>query len=430
VKRQVLPHQNGAGGGRKKMDKFMESRWFMRVVGLFLAFILYLSVNFDDIQKTATNNGNSQTSFDTIQNVPLEVFYDSENLVVTGLPETVNVTVDGPKSIVQQAKILRDFQVYVDLNDIGIGEHRIPIEIDNISDKLTVKMNPEFVNVAVQEKVTEEFTVEPEFNSGLLSNGFEAEGLSVDPKTVKVTGAKDQIEQIAYVKATLDIEGEISENVTREAKVQVLDRDYNKLNVQIEPELVDVTVSVVNPSKEVPVAVKQKGSLPDGTTLESITVEPGTVNVFGRQEVLDTIEELTAEVDLSKITKDTTVTVPLSLKDGLNKVAPEEVKVKLDVNTTTEKEISGLELKPQGLSEDYEVSIITPQDGTVDATLKGENGAVDEITKEDFNLALDLKDLGPGEHEVEINAEGPENVDWTLSEQTVKIQIKEKNTSA
>ncbi|NQD67627.1 YbbR-like domain-containing protein, partial [Bacillus haikouensis] len=223
------------------MDKFMESRWFMRVVGLFLAFILYLSVNFDDIQKTATNNGNSQTSFDTIQNVPLEVFYDSENLVVTGLPETVNVTVDGPKSIVQQAKILRDFQVYVDLNDIGIGEHRIPIEIDNISDKLTVKMNPEFVNVAVQEKVTEEFTVEPEFNSGLLSNGFEAEGLSVDPKTVKVTGAKDQIEQIAYVKATLDIEGEISENVTREAKVQVLDRDYNKLNVQIEPELVDVT---------------------------------------------------------------------------------------------------------------------------------------------------------------------------------------------
>ena len=59
------------------MDKFMESRWFMRIVGLLLAFILYLSVNFDDIQKTANNsNGNSPNAIETIQDVPLEVFYD------------------------------------------------------------------------------------------------------------------------------------------------------------------------------------------------------------------------------------------------------------------------------------------------------------------------------------------------------------------
>jgi YbbR domain-containing protein len=428
----VLPHQNGAGGGRKKMDKFMESRWFMRVVGLLLAFILYLSVNFDDIQKTASNSGsgNPQTSFDTIQDIPLEVFYDSENLVVSGLPETVNLTVDGPKSIVQPTKTLKDFQVYVDLNDVGIGEHQVPVEIDNISDKLDVKINPEFVTVTVEEKVTEEFGVEPEFNSGVLSNGFEAEGLSVNPKTVKVTGAKSQIDQIAYVKATLDIEGEINENVTREAKVQVLDREYNKLNVQIEPEVVDVTVSVVNPSKAVPVTVNKKGSLPEGVTLESITVEPETADVFGRQEVLDTIEELTAEVDLSEIKKDTTLTVPLSLKDGLNKVAPEEVKVNVDVTTSTEKELSGLELTPEGLGEEYEVTILEPEGGAVDATLTGENGEVEKISKEDFNLALDLTGLEPGEHEVEIDAKGPESVDWTLSQDTVKIQIKEKNTSA
>ncbi|OIU73036.1 CdaR family protein [Rossellomorea aquimaris] len=414
------------------MDKFMESRWFMRVVGLLLAFILYLSVNFDDIQKTASNSGsgNPQTSFDTIQDIPLEVFYDSENLVVSGLPETVNLTVDGPKSIVQPTKTLKDFQVYVDLNDVGIGEHQVPVEIDNISDKLDVKINPEFVTVTVEEKVTEEFGVEPEFNSGVLSNGFEAEGLSVNPKTVKVTGAKSQIDQIAYVKATLDIEGEINENVTREAKVQVLDREYNKLNVQIEPEVVDVTVSVVNPSKAVPVTVNKKGSLPEGVTLESITVEPETADVFGRQEVLDTIEELTAEVDLSEIKKDTTLTVPLSLKDGLNKVAPEEVKVNVDVTTSTEKELSGLELTPEGLGEEYEVTILEPEGGAVDATLTGENGEVEKISKEDFNLALDLTGLEPGEHEVEIDAKGPESVDWTLSQDTVKIQIKEKNTSA
>ncbi|WP_044340376.1 CdaR family protein [Rossellomorea aquimaris] len=413
------------------MDKFMESRWFMRIVGLMLAFILYLSVNFDEIQKTASNNnGNSQNAIETIQDVPLEVFYDRENLEVSGLPDTVNVTVEGSRAIVQQAKQVKDFRVYVDLNDIGIGEHQVEIQIDNISEKLDVKLDPDFVNISVQEKVTEEFTVEPQFNESILSNGYEAEGLAVDPKTVKVTGSKDEVEQIAYVIATLDLDEEINENVTREARVQVLDREYNKLDVQIDPEVVEVTVSVANPSKSVPVTIKQNGSLPEGTTLESISVEPEEATIFGRQEVLDTVEELLAEIDLSKITKDSTIAVPLALQDGLNKVAPEEVKVNIDVNTTEEKSLSGLEITPQGLAEEYEYTIMSPEEGLVDVALKGENAQVSKVTKDDFSLALDLSGLEPGEHEVEIVAEGPEDIEWTLSQQTVKVEIKEKNTSA
>ncbi|MEI2666452.1 CdaR family protein [Rossellomorea sp. LJF3] len=413
------------------MDKFMESRWFMRIVGLMLAFILYLSVNFDDIQKTANNsNGTSQDAIETIQDVPLEVFYDSENLEVSGLPDTVNVTVEGSKAIVQQTKTLKDFQVYVDLNDIGIGEHRVDIQIQNISDKLDVKIDPDFANISVQEKVTEEFSIEPKFNESILSNGYEAEGLAVDPKSVKVTGSKNEVERVAYVIATLDVDEEINENVTREARVQVLDRDYNKLDVQVDPEVVDVTVSVVNPSKAVPVTIKQKGSLPKGTTLESISVEPEEATVFGRQDVLDTVEELLAEVDLSKITKDSTITVPLALQEGLNKVAPEEVKVTVDVNTTEEKSLSGIEIKPEGLADEYEYTIMEPENGVVDVALKGENEEVSSVKKEDFSLALDLTGLEPGEHEVEIEAEGPENVEWTLSQEKVKVEIKEKNTSA
>ncbi|MCR8850746.1 CdaR family protein [Rossellomorea sp. SC111] len=413
------------------MDKFMESRWFMRIVGLMLAFILYLSVNFDDIQKTANNsNGTSQSAIETIQDVPLEVFYDSENLEVSGLPDTVNVTVEGPKAVVQQTKTLKDFQVYVNLNDIGIGEHQVEIQIQNISDKLTVKFDPQFANISVQEKVTEEFTVEPKFNESILSNGYEAEGLAVDPKSVKVTGSKDEVERVAYVIATLDVDEEINENVTREARVQVLDREYNKLDVQIDPEVVDVTVSVVNPSKTVPVSIKQKRSLPKGTTLEAISVEPKEATIFGRQDVLDTVEELLAEVDLSKVTKDSTITVPLALQDGLNKVAPEEVKVTVDVNSTEEKSLSGIEIKPEGLADDYEYTIMEPENGVVDVALKGENEEVSNVKKEDFSLALDLSGLEPGEHEVEIEADGPENVEWTLSQKKVKVEIKEKNTSA
>ena len=75
---------------------------------------------------------------------------------------------------------------------------------------------------------------------------------------MEITGAKDIIEQIAYVVATLDINKVVDGTITREARVQVLDKDYNKLDVAIEPETVDVTVEVINPSKEVPVSVNRQ----------------------------------------------------------------------------------------------------------------------------------------------------------------------------
>jgi YbbR domain-containing protein len=426
---QILPQQDGALGGRKTMDKFMESKWFMRIVGLSLALLLYASVNFDDLNEHKSASDNPQNIVEIIEDVPVEAFYDTENLFVSGLPSTVDVEIKGTKAIVQQTKTLKDFNVYVDLNDLGIGKHQVPIEIENISDKLTVTVEPDFANITIQEKVTEEFAVEAEFDESLLANGFEVDGLSVEPKTVKVTGAKDAIESITYVKATLDVQDAIHETTTREARVQVLDRELNKLDVTVEPEAVDVTVTVVNPSKEVPVVVKEKGKLPQGVKLESIAVEQKEATVYGKASVLDTLEELVAEVDLSEITKDTVVNVPLKLKDGLNRVAPEEVKVTIDVSTTKEKTISGVPLNLSGPKEEYDYTIVSPENEEVDIVASGYSEELDALSAGDFVLDVNLAELEPGEHEVEIKPTGPESVKWELSTKTVTVQIKEKTTA-
>ncbi len=72
----------------------------------------------------------------------------------------------------------------------------------------------------------------------------------------------------------------------------------------------------------------------------------------------------------------------------------------------------------------------SPEAEAVDVSLSGPQDEVSKVTKDDFSLALDLSGLEPGEHEVEITAQGPDNVDWTLSQKTVTVEIKDKNTSA
>ena len=78
------------------MDKFIDSPWFLRLTALFLAIMLFLTVKSED----QSNRNTVGDVFDLIQDVPVEVYYDTENLVVTGVPDMVNMTIEGPANIV------------------------------------------------------------------------------------------------------------------------------------------------------------------------------------------------------------------------------------------------------------------------------------------------------------------------------------------
>ena len=51
----------------------------------------------------------------------------------------------------------------------------------------------------------------------------------------------------------------MKQSFTQEATVKVLDRDLNKLDVTIEPEIVKVQVDIAEYSREIPVVLKETG---------------------------------------------------------------------------------------------------------------------------------------------------------------------------
>ena len=75
----------------KWFDNLTDSRWFMKVVALVLALLLFVSVY--DGSKTNDINVPGDEQTDTISDIPVKSYYDTENLVVTGVPATVKVTV-------------------------------------------------------------------------------------------------------------------------------------------------------------------------------------------------------------------------------------------------------------------------------------------------------------------------------------------------
>jgi len=408
------------------MDKFMESKWFMRILALLLALLLFTSVH--DSQSLFKNRKSSAGEA-TVQ-MPVVLYYDEENTVVSGVPKTVEVTLSGPNNLVEFAKSSKDFSVYVDLSNAKIGRQRVKLKTKDLSDKLQAKISPSVVEVSVQEKVTVEKPVSAEFNSDLLAEGFEAGQPTVNPKTVKITGAKDIVDQISYVRAALNVNKQINADLTKNAWVQVLDRNLNKLDVSVDPATVDVSVKVNNPSKTVPITVNPTGSEKDGVVIDSISTEPKSVTIYGRSDILKSIDALTLDVDISKIDKDTDLSVPLKTPKGVNKLDPGSVKVKVKVrDKIEEKKLSNIKVSTEGLDDNYDLEFLSPPDGLVDLNVTGTSQALDNIDEHDFDVFLDLSGLKPGDHDVNIEVKGPNDISWELSSKKAKIRLTEKNQS-
>ncbi|HEY2419870.1 MAG TPA: CdaR family protein [Neobacillus sp.] len=404
------------------MDKLMDKPWFIKLLALVLAVLLYSTVPHTG-NKSIDVNVPGQQSSATISDIPVKVYYDTKNLVVTGIPNTVTMTVTGPITHVQSAKALKNFEVFIDLTNAKIGSQRVKLKVNNLSDKLKATIKPASINVNIQEKITKEFKVEAEFNSSLLEEGYTAGTPIVEPNKIKITGAKNVIDQIAYVKAILDEKNHLKETVTKDARIRVLDKELNKLDVNVVPETVKVTIPVKNISKTVPIDVIKKGTPPAGITIDSITLDTTEAIIIGEEDVVKNTNSVRVEVDVSKITDNTTLTLPIIITNGITKVTPQTVKVTVAVGKTTEKTISGVPIKIKGLSDRYKAVINDPVNQLVNLVVTGPSANVNGLGAADFNVFIDLSTLTEGNHDVNIQVEGPPAVNWKLDKSTAKITI-------
>lgn len=307
----------------------MDNPWFLRLIALFLAVTLFFSVKSEE----QSNRNTANDVFELIQDVPVEVYYDTENLVVTGAPEMVNMTIEGPPNIVQTTKLLKDFTLKLDLQNLTLGEHTVRIQVENVSDKLDVRLDPATVHITIEEKVTQTFRVDPEMNTRLLAEGFEVRNMDVQPSTIEVTGAKSVINAISFVKVSATGDNNLNKSFEQKARVRVLDRDLNKLSVLMEPEEVTVKVEIKEYSRDIPVKLSRKGKPADGVTIESITAEDKFIRVFGTKNVIDGLKEIPVEVDLSKVSTSGIVEVDVQNPEGASKTTPSKVKVKVKTSS-------------------------------------------------------------------------------------------------
>lgn len=405
------------------MDKLFQNKWAIRVISLILALTLYFFVNLEansEQNESRVDPGNASET-QVLEDVPLDIKIDAENYVVSGVPEVVSVTLEGKRSSLAPIVRLRNFDVIVDLTDYEEGDHTVTLEYEGLPENVTAYIEPKEIDVTIESRATEQFGVDIDLvNEDKLPVGYELGEPEITPETVTLVSSREQIEQVAMVKAFVDVR-DLKESIrNKEVPIVVYDAQGNDMNVRVEPETVTISIPVERPSKTVDLNLETKGDLPDDIEIKNMEI-PSEIEIFGKKELLSEIDQIsTEELDMSKIENSGKQKVALDFPDG---ITSNDDKVDVDIELEQTKQFKEVPIEVIGKDES-DVRFVKPKDPEIEVTIKGSDNTLKKVNEEDVKATIDLSGLEEGEHKVDVQLEGPEDVTLKAEPKEVTVEVK------
>ncbi|MCF0110303.1 MAG: hypothetical protein HUJ58_00240 [Erysipelotrichaceae bacterium] len=385
------------------IDRFLFNKKLSKFSTLILAIVFYIAINADG-SSTGILASSAGTKLDAI---PVQVIVNSEVYEIDGIPSSVSAAVIGDVSDIQLLKSQSSYKVTADLSGLTEGTHQVSLTPTDFSNRLTVNLNPSTVMVTIKKKTTQKFKISHEYiNTNRMENIYALDGApSLESTEVVVRASQDTIDNIAYVKALIDVSGVTQDFVTT-AQIVAYDQSGQKLNVDIVPETVQASVQVTTPQKEVPINVIPIGELPDGLSIDSITLDHSTVTVYASQTILNELDEIRVEVDATKIDKNSSWTYAINVPSGVNSLSVTKINIDVKVGETVTRTIDNIPVSYRNNVNGYRLDWGT-NSMYQSVVIKGTQNNVDMLTAEDIKIFLELEGIEPGmNQDIPLTVEG------------------------
>ena len=380
------------------LDRMLQSNLSIKVLSFMLAIILLLTIN-----GSITNIFTAPNGGDYLYDVPIKVEGLQSDYDVVGLPETVNVALVGPSLDIYTTKISGNYEVIADFSTLGEGEHTIELKSEGFPNDLQVMIVPQTVTVRITQKVTKTFELGYDFiNEDKMDEKYSVSVESMEHNAVEVQGSQDDIDRINSVMATIDLDG-VNKNFEQDARIHAYDRSGEEVDVEIIPKTVKVNCSVSSYSKEVPITPTYTGQFASGYGLENITLSKDRVRIYGKEELLNSINEVHVEIDISNVSSNKTYErLQITGTENINKMDFDTIDAQIQVGSTTTTTISDIPINVINNENNYKVNFASGQD-KASVIVEGTSNMLAGLTSSDFNVTIDLENLKSGRNTVKVN---------------------------
>lgn len=412
----------------RKFENLLSRNNTLLFVSLFLAVAIFIVIDRKIIVFT-------DNAAEVLKNQPVTVIYNEEAYVVEGLPETVDITLIGSKTDLYIAKQSSSHEVTVDLNGLKPGTHEVSIDYNQNVGEIDYMVNPSTATVVIHQKVSETRTLSYDvLNQDSLDPTLVIDSVEYGADKVVIKGAEHKLKNVSSVKALVDINELVEEKAgTTELKnvpLKAYDNEGNVVDVEMVPSKIDVSVNISSPSKEVPIKVvlAEDSEVSFGLAIDSIEVSETKVTVYGDESVLDNLNYIPVEIDVSDLKEDTEYKLELPTPVGIRSMSVNNVTVTVTLASVSNKTIENIGIEPRNLADNLKVQALDESSSVVSVTLKGVSSVVDTITADDVLAYIDLSDYKtPGTYEVPVQVEGNDvRVQYVPKTKKVKVNIVEK----
>ncbi|WP_024343816.1 CdaR family protein [Streptococcus equinus] len=298
------------------MKKFFNSQFWLVIVSIFLSLLLFLAATTSNYTHVGSQvSGATETYTHTLTNVPIDIKYDSDKYFISGYSYETEVYLTSINRVKLDSEInndTRSFKVVADLTGLGEGTQTVPLKVMNLPSGVTATASPNNISVTIGKKKTKTFNVQGKVDVSQLAPGFELKKVSTDVSEVEVTSDESIIDQIDHVVANLPENEVLNGNYSGRVALQAVSADGTILASAINPSKARLEVSVKKLTKTVPVRVKLTGKMNDKVSDISYNLNQDQVTISGSQAALDAVNEVVATVNVSNITKDTSLSVNLA----------------------------------------------------------------------------------------------------------------------
>ena len=436
----VLSYGKESEKMKNKLKKMLSTNIALKVVSLFLAFLLWLVVS------------NSQNAIQT-KSVKVDINYTNEEAlqdagyIVTSRQTSIVITVEVRKN--DYYKVTADnFVATADLSKhMGedLSSQLVKVQVETTGEEENVIKNWNYpkdgpwITVKMDELQTKEMEVEL-VQTGAVDNSYvlNKEGLTMEPQTVTVSGPKSEFGSLTAVKAQVDLAQFSPENTEMTLPLALYDANNNVIeseNLILDPSQVVVRAGVKQ-LKEVGITFEGVSGEPGaGYGYSQISCDTTTIALAGLKASLAEISSITIPKDALDITGATQtierdIDITSYLPDGVevysnNVITVEIVIEKLETKTyqVPESQINWI-----GKLDQYGYHIAS---GEVSVELRAFEEDLDGLDVSQIQLNADVSGLGVGTHTVvfTVNVSDAFSV---VEQPTARLQVtlsKDSNSS-
>lgn len=430
ISRSVYYISKGFKKNQGKLDKILNRPHFLIYMSLVLAVLMFLLIDSKVISLV-------ETEAEVITNVPVIVKYNEEAYVIDGVPETVDITITGRKSDIYLAKQLGEYEVILDLSEYTPSDtpYKVYFTYSKSIDSLTYKLDPSYVQVTIKNKESQVKSISYDLlNLNALDSKLSVKSVTLNKSEVVVKGGSDALDDIASVKALIDLEKQkFTEAGTFDidnVELVAYDSKGNKLkNIEIVPGTISATVVLESYSKTVSLAIETTGNLIAGKSIASILINGSsdyTITIYGEESEIENITQVPVTINIDGLGKESTKTYNATINkpNGVREMSTEKVTITATFGEEKQKTIDiSNNILPKNLSSGLTVNMIDAKDITVQA--KGVASVIEKLNDEDISAYVDLSGLGVGEHEVEIKIDNKNPLVNYVVSSKLKIKITE-----